>query len=94
MTSPQWKRDPFANDQRVDSQAPVAPKEPDPVVTSILFSSGRRVAMVDGRIVRAGDQVRTGIIRDIEAAAVVIVGRDGRERRVAIARPVIRMAKR
>jgi hypothetical protein len=94
MTSPQWGRDPFANDQRVDPQGPVAPKEPDPVVTSILFSSGRRVAMVDGRIVRAGDQVRTGIIRDIEPAAVVIVGRDGRERRVAIARPVIRMAKR
>jgi hypothetical protein len=94
ITSPQWARNPFANDRRVEPQGPVALTEPDPVVTSILFSSGRRVAMVDGRIVRAGDQVRTGTIREIEASAVVIVGRDGRERRVAISRPVMRMAKR
>ena len=94
ITSPQWTRDPFANDRGGDPQGPVPAKEPDPVVTSILFSSGRRVAMVDGRIVRAGDRVRTGIIRDIEADVLVIVGRDGRERRVAMTRPVVRMVKR
>ena len=94
ITAPLWARDPFATDRRVDLPAPVAPREPDPVVTSILFSSGRRVAMVDGRIVRAGDRVRTGVIRAIEADAVLIAERDGRERRVAIARPLMRLAKR
>ena len=94
ITSPQWTRDPFASDRRVDAQEPVARREPDPVVTSILFSSGRRVAMVDGRIVRTGDRVSAGVIREIESDGLVIVGRDGRERRVAMARPVMRVANR
>jgi hypothetical protein len=94
VTSPRWTRDPFANEPRIEQRGPAAPKEPDPVVTSILFSSGRRVARVDGRIVRAGDRVRAGIIREIEADAVVIVGSDGRVWRVAMVRPVTRLAKR
>lgn len=93
MTAPQWTRDPFATQSRPVSDRPAAPTQPDPVVSSILFSTGRRVAIVDGRIVRPGDRVGTGVVRSIESDAVVIAGPDG-ERRVAIARPVIRMAKR
>jgi hypothetical protein len=63
-------------------------------VTSILFSSGRRVAIVDGRIVRPGDQVRTGVVSDIKADALVIVDARGRRRRVEIQRPATPMAKR
>jgi hypothetical protein len=93
ITSPRWTRNPFASEPRADARRAVV-AEPDPVVTSILFSSGRRVAMVDGHIVGAGDRVRTGVIRRIDADAVVVAGPDGRERRVPIARPVVRLAKR
>lgn len=93
ITAPRWARNPFASGPRAGAPRPAA-VEPAPVVTSILFSSGRRVAMVDGRIVGAGDRVRTGVIRRIEADAVVVAGSDGLERRVAIARPVMPMTKR
>jgi hypothetical protein len=86
-TSPRWTRDPFAHAAPASRSA--APTEPDPVVTSILFSPGRRVAIVDGRIVRAGDRVRTGIVREIRADAVVIAAAGGQERRLAIARRVL-----
>jgi hypothetical protein len=92
IASPRWTRDPFANAAAASRSA--APTEPDAVVTSILFSPVRRVAIVDGRIVRAGDRVRAGIVREIEADAVVIVGAGGKERRLAIARPALWMAKR
>ena len=94
VTAPRWTRDPFASEPRAASSQPAAPREPDPVVTSILFSSGRRVAMVDGRIVRPGDRVRTGVVRDIEVDALVIVDAGGRARRVVIQRPVMPMTKR
>ena len=94
ITPPQWARDPFANARRPRVPATPPAAEPDPVVTSILFSSGRRVAIVDGRIVSAGDRVRTGTIRVIEPDAVVIVDTAGRERRAALARPALRIGKR
>ena len=94
ITSPQWTRVPFANARPPRGSAATPAAEPDPVVTSILFSSGRRVAIVDGRIVSAGDRVRTGTIRAIEAGAVVIVDAAGRERRLTIARPALRIGKR
>lgn len=93
-TTPEFARDPFATQPRAVSAPSAAPTQPAPVVTSILFSTGRRVAIVDGRIVRPGDRVRSGVVRSIESDAVVIVEPGGAERRVAIERPVIRMAKR
>ncbi|HUP41113.1 MAG TPA: hypothetical protein VM115_13400 [Vicinamibacterales bacterium] len=93
-TSPQWTRDPSAKAPPPRVSATPPPAEPDPVVTSILFSSGRRVAIVDGRIVSAGDRVRTGTIRAIEPGAVVIVDTAGRERRATIARPALRIGNR
>jgi hypothetical protein len=94
ITPAHQNREPIAKAARLEGRGPAVAKEPDPVVTSILLSSGRRAAIVDGRIVRAGDQVRAGIIREIVADGVVIVGPDGRERRVAIARPVPPAVKR
>ena len=94
-TVPEWTRDPFAAHPRAEAERPVAAAaQPAPVVNSVLFSSGRRVALVDGRVVRPGDRVRAGVIRSIEPDAVVIQEPDGRVRRFEIERPVIRMAKR
>jgi hypothetical protein len=92
VTAPEWTRDPFAKRSRPVADRPATPSQPAPVVSSILFSRGRRIAMVDGRIVRPGDRVRSGVVRSIEPDAVVIAEANGVERRVAIERPVIRMA--
>jgi hypothetical protein len=94
VTAPDWTRDPFAMRSRPDADRPVAAAQPALVVSSILYSSGRRLAIVDGQIVRAGDRVRSGVVRSIEPDAVVIVEASGVERRVALQRPVIRMVKR
>ncbi len=93
MTSPQWAQDPVANPPSARRSVTPPTSEPDPVVTSILFSSGRRVALVDGRIVSVGDRVRTGTVSAIEPGAVVIVDAAGRERRATIARPVTRLSR-
>ena len=94
ITVPKWGRDPFAQRPRPAAVRPGLPPQPDSVVSSILFSRDRRVAIVDGRVVRPGDRVRAGVIRSIEPDAVVVADPAGRERRIALERPVIRMAKR
>ena len=91
---PEWNRDPFARDVRtVTARKPVAlpavQQGPDPVVSSILFSDGRRIARVDGRIVGPGDRLGLGVVQFIEPEAVVIVEPGGRTRRLQIARPLI-----
>jgi hypothetical protein len=82
-------RNPAAPDRAIASAA-----QPDPVVTSILFSGGRRVARVDGRIVGPGDRLPAGVVHAIEPDAVVIVDPAGRARRFEIARPVIGIGTR
>ena len=86
-------RNPFASARSAGRSVTPPTSEPDPIVTSILFSSGPRVALVDGRIVRVGDRVRTGTVRSIEPGAVVIVDVTGRERRATIARPAAESAR-
>ena len=75
-------------------QRPGPAPEPDPVVTSILVSSGRRVALVEGQIVAPGDRLAIGVVQSIEPDAVVFTGPDGRSRRVEIARPGIEFQRR
>lgn len=92
-TPPQWKRDPFAvtpsrAGRRVDTHS-----QASPVVNSILMSNGRRLARVDGRIVRPGDRLAAGIVRSIERDAVVIADASGITRRVEIARPPLRITR-
>lgn len=82
---PEWSRDPFASHVRTAA----APARVGSVVTSILFSEGRRVARVDGRIVAQGDRLGEGVVQSIEPEAVVIVEPDGRTHRLQIARPLI-----
>ena len=74
---PEWPRNPFANLRQrapdvVEAAAEPAPAEAEVVVGSILYSSGRRLATVNGRIVRVGDLVGSGTVVDILPNAVVI----------------------
>lgn len=91
VTTPRWNRDPFASKPVPSGLAPAPP--PAQVVRSILFSSGRRVAHIDGRIVRAGDRVGDSVLQSIERDAVTMTDASGATRRVAIERAVIRTAR-
>lgn len=94
MTVPEWPRNPFIAGRAEPARAvetrraPVDPSGADSIVTGILVSNGRRVALVDGRIVSPGDRVRSGVVRAIEPEAVLIEGPGGRNRRIELARPV------
>jgi hypothetical protein len=61
-------------------------REPLPAVNSILVSSDRRIAVLDGRIVEEGDAVGGRVLLRIEQDAVVLGDADGREVRVPIRR--------
>lgn len=77
-----------------DRKETAVPVFPDPVVQSILFSSQQRSALVDGRIVRAGDRVGTSTVQSIEADGVVLVTDDGRVNRVGMEEPAAKATKR
>jgi hypothetical protein len=76
---PEWPRDPFVNlqlqpevvDEVTGVPEPVAPAA-DPVVASILYSPDRRLAMMNGKIVRVGDQVGIDRIVDILPNGVIV----------------------
>lgn len=55
-------------------------REPDLVVTSILYSVRRRLAIVNGRIVRVGDSIGSSTILYIEPRAVTVQSADGTKR--------------
>lgn len=93
VTAPRWNRNPFVSNPQPDKSVTAA-RRPTPVVTSILFSGGRRVARVDGRIVRAGDRVADGVVHSIERDAVIFADASGATRRIAIERPAIGAARR
>jgi len=91
---PEWPRDPFDNLQDVpqvvvNAAAPAsAPAvEHDPVVASILYSTGRRLAVIDGRIVRPGERAGTAMVLDILPKAVVLELPDGDRRTVELQAP-------
>jgi len=81
---------------RKPAAAPGPPEvtEPDPVVRSILVSGDRRLALMNGRIVSVGDPIGTAVVRAIEPGAVVIATVDGKIRRIELARPANRVARR
>ena len=60
--------------------APAAAAVPTavPVVQTILFSPGRSVALIDGRIVKPGDRIGEGRVAEIRRDAVVVETPDGR----------------
>ena len=87
---PQWPRDPFEvmhKAPEVVEAAPAPPPpvvQPDPVVASILYSIGRRLAVIDGRIVRPNDSVGTATVIDILPTAVVLEFAGGDRRTVEL----------
>ena len=75
--SPEWRRNPFASAWERHADVAAAPAvaietEPDLVIASILHSAERRLAVVNGRIVRAGDRIGSSTIVDIQPRAVVV----------------------
>jgi MSHA biogenesis protein MshK len=50
--------------------APVARAAPLPEVTAVMGAPGRRVAIVEGRLVRVGDAVAGGTVEDIDADGI------------------------
>ena len=89
-TVPVFGRDPFLFGNESRSVALAAARqfpEPDPTVRSILFSSTRRLAIVDGQIVSVGDTVGTYTVSAIEQGAVVFTTPAGERRRVSVHAP-------
>jgi hypothetical protein len=86
---PSWSRDPFlfGNESRRFQPTVVRNNGPDPTVRSILFSSTRRLAIVDGRIVGVGDSIGVFKVADIEQGAVVFSLSSGERRRVPVHGP-------
>ena len=85
--APGFSRDPFLfGDETREIVKPVT--VPDgasaPAVRSILFSSTRRLAVVNGKIVGVGDQVGTYKVAEIEQGAVVFTLPDGQRQRVSV----------
>ena len=70
------------------TRAAAPPVLPGPRVSSILLATGRRVALIDGRIVAVGDRVGEGVVTAIESEAVILTGADNRQRRLALERPI------
>lgn len=81
--APQWGRDPFVRLGQPVAEA-AEPTGPEPVVTSILFSGSRKLAIVDGRVVGIGDSLPLGVIVDIAPNAVVVQTASGDQRRLAL----------
>jgi hypothetical protein len=82
---PEWRRNPFEGAWQRQVDVPVAPAvaievEPDLALASILHSADRRLAVVNGRIVRAGDRVGSSTIVEIQPRAVVVESSRGARR--------------
>jgi hypothetical protein len=89
-TLPVLGRDPFLfrnENRRVPPAALQRSRLPDPAVRSILFSSTRRLAVVDGRIVGVGDKAGPFTVSAIEQDAVVFTTSTGERRRVSVHGP-------
>jgi hypothetical protein len=92
-TRPAWARDPFlfGDESRTRTAAGVRQSPGrELMVRSILFSSSRRLAIVNGHIVGVGDTVGTYTVSDIEQGAVVFATSTGERRRVTVHAPAPR----
>jgi hypothetical protein len=87
--APEWRRNPFTSRWQPRVDVAVVPavqidSEPDVVVASILHSTDRRLAVVNGKIVRAGDRVGSSTVVEIQPRAVVIESSRGARRLVEL----------
>jgi Tfp pilus assembly PilM family ATPase/outer membrane murein-binding lipoprotein Lpp len=82
------KREPARPVQETAAKEERRPKEasaePELVVGSILYSSERRLAIINGRIVRIGDRIGSSTILDIEPRAVIVESSDGTKRTIGL----------
>jgi hypothetical protein len=95
---PEWPRNPFQNPSLpvdvgpiVENPSPAPVPEADPVVGTILYSSDRKAAVVDGHVVRVGDAIGTAKVVEILPKAVIIESPD-RGRRTLELKPGPRTA--
>lgn len=89
--APSSVRDPFlfgdeTRDERL--QAALSAITPDPVIRSILYSSTRKTAILENRMVSIGDSVGSLKVIDIEREAVVFETATGERRRVSLYKAV------
>jgi hypothetical protein len=87
--TPEWRRNPFARAWQPRADAVIAPvaeveAEPDVVLATILHSHERRLAVVNGRIVRVGDRVGSSTVLDIQPRAIVVEAQGGARRVVEL----------
>jgi hypothetical protein len=83
-------RDPFLfgdENRNVRVMRVVEAAEPSPTVQTILYSQGRKLAIVDGHVVGPGDAVGSYAVAEIEPRAVVFLTRTGERRRIALPQP-------
>ena len=85
---PAWGRDPFLfGDESRSEPRPAAVAAPEPArpfVSTILYSSSRRLAIVNGRTVGVGDAAGAYTVADIERTAVVFTAPNGDRVRVSL----------
>jgi hypothetical protein len=89
--APEWPRNPFVNaflSVPDVTPAPVRVAEPELVVASILHSSRRRFAIINGQIKRVGDRIGSSTIRDIEPRAVVVESASGARQTIELRLPL------
>lgn len=97
---PLWARNPFASAAAPhDIEEPVvapppAAAETVPVVNAVLYSSGRKLAMVNGRTVRVGDHVGGWTVAGILPDAVVLAAPSGATRTVTRRMPAFQRSDR
>lgn len=94
LSSGPWGRNPFLTSDEeaalrahagpADLSSDFAPRE----VRAILMSEGRRMAMIDGRVVREGDLIGNERVLEIRPHAVVL-GRGNRTRTVELQLPAV-----
>lgn len=84
---PSWGRDPFlfGGESRAAARpAAPPPAQVRPAVRTILYSSDRRLAIVNGRTVGVGDAVGEYTVAEIERTAVVFTAPSGERFRVSV----------
>jgi hypothetical protein len=99
VRSPEWPRNPFTSASRRLADVVITPvaeadAEPDVALASILHSAERRLAVVNGRIVRAGDRIGSSTIVEIQSRAIVVESPRGGRRIVELRAPYTKVGSR
>lgn len=95
--APEWRRNPFAGRWQQRREVAIVPAatiepEPDLIVGSILHSADRRLAVVNGTIVRTGDRVGSSTIVEIQPRAIVVESSRGARHLVELRASPLRRA--